>query len=165
MVELGVVRVVEGDQGRLQGRQKWLGGTLDGEAPVSCPGPVVGTSAGRSGGLVVVSRFLKSAIQMNFAENQSWPARRLGRAAGWESPGGPIRETAPGGAQGELQGRQSQVGRGGSVLVLLLLAFDVCIHSVVWSVVRLGRQKVTPTLIVHALMRSVGGHVIGHVLL
>jgi hypothetical protein len=92
---------------------------------------------------VVVSRFLKSAIQMNFAENQSWPARRLGRAAGWESPGGPIRETAPGGAQGELQGRQSQVGRGGSVLVLLLLAFDVCIHSVVWSVVRLVRQKVT----------------------
>lgn len=119
----------------------------------------------RSGGLVVVSRFLKSAIQMNFAENQSWPARRLGRAAGWESPGGPIRETAPGGAQGELQGRQSQVGRGGSVLVLLLLAFDVCIHSVVWSVVRLVRQKVTLTLIVHALMRSVGGHVIGHVLL
>ena len=102
---------------------------------------------------------------MNFAENQSWPARQLGRAAGWESPGGPIRETAPGGAQGELQGRQSRVGRGGSVLVLLLLAFDVCIHSVVWSVVRLVRQKVTLTLIVHALMRSVGGHVIGHVLL
>src|SRR5688500_15372622 len=113
--------------------------------------------ARRSGGLVVVSRFLKSAIQMNFAENQSWPARQLGRAAGWESPGGPIRETAPGGAQGELQGRQSRVGRGGSVLVLLLLAFDVCIHSVVWSVVRLVRQKVTLTLIVHALMRSVGG--------
>jgi hypothetical protein len=89
---------------------------------------------------VVVSRFLKSAIQMNFAENQSWPARRLGRAAGWESPGGPIRETAPGGAQGELQGRQSQVGRGGSVLVLLLLAFDVCIHSVVWSVGRPAGQ-------------------------
>jgi hypothetical protein len=122
-------------------------------------------SARRSGGLVVVSRFLKSAIQMNFAENQSWPARRLGRAAGWESPGGPVRETAPGGVQGELQGRQSRVGRGGSVLVLLLLAFDVCIHSVVWSVVRLVRQKVTLTLIVHTLMRSVGGHVIGHVLL
>ena len=102
---------------------------------------------------------------MNFAENQSWPARRLGRAAGWESPGGPIRETAPGGAQGELQGRQSQVGRGGSVLVLLLLAFDVCIHSFVWTVVRLARQKVTLTLISHGLMRSVGGHVIGHVLL
>jgi len=51
------------------------------------------------------------------------------------------------------------------VLVLLLLAFDVCIHSVVWSVVRLVRQKVTLTLIVHALMRSVGGHVINHVLL
>ena len=51
------------------------------------------------------------------------------------------------------------------MLVLLLLAFDVCIHSVVWSVVRLVRQKVTLTLIVHALMRSVGGHVIGHVLL
>jgi len=102
---------------------------------------------------------------MNFAENQSWPARRLGRAVGWESPGGPIRETARGGAQGELQGRQSQVGRGGSVLVLLLLAFDVCIHLVVWSVVRLVRQKVTLTLIVHALMRSAGGHVIGHVLL
>lgn len=165
MVELGVVRVVEGDQGRLQGRQKWLGGMLDGEAPVSCSGHVVGTRARRSGGLVVVSRFLKSAIQMNFAENQSWPARRLGRAAGWGSPGGPIRETAPGGAQGELQGRQSQVGRGGSVLVLLLLAFDVCIHSVVWSVVRLVGQKVTLTLIVHALMRSVGGHVINHVLL
>ena len=140
MVELGVVLVAEGDRGRLQGRQKWLGGMLDGEAPVSCPGHVVGTSAGRSGGLVVVSRFLKSAIQMNFAENQSWPARRLGRAAGWESPGGPIRETAPGGAQGELQGRQSQVGRGGSVLVLLLLAFDVCIHSVVWSVGRPAGQ-------------------------
>lgn len=102
---------------------------------------------------------------MNFAENQSWPARRVGRAAGWESPGGPVRETAPGGVRGELQGRQSRVGRGGSVLVLLLLAFDVCIHSVVWSVVRLVRQKVTLTLIVHALMRSVGGHVIGHVLL
>lgn len=112
----------------------------------------------------VVSRFLKSAIQMNFAENQSWPARRLGRAAGWESPGGPIRETAPGGAQGELQGRQSQVGRGGSVLVLLLLAFDVCIHSSVWTVVRLVRQKVTLTLVSHGLMRSMGGHVIGHVL-
>ena len=104
---------------------------------------------------------------MNFAENQSWPARRLGRAAGWESPGGPIRETetAPGGAQGELQGRQSQVGRGGSVLVLLLLAFDVCIHSVVWSVVRPVRQKVILTLISHGLMRSVGGHVIDHMLL
>jgi hypothetical protein len=91
-----------------------------------------------------VSRFLKSAIQMNFAENQSWPARRLGRAAGWESPGGPVRETAPGGAQGELQGRQSQVGRGGSVLVLLLLAFDVCIHLVVWSVVRAGQAESHP---------------------
>ena len=144
MVELGVVRVVEGDRGRLQGRQKWLGGMLDGEAPVSCPGPVVGTSARRSGGLVVVSRFLKSAIQMNFAENQSWPARRLGRAAVWQSPGGPTRETAPGGAQGELQGRQSQVGRGGSVLVLLLLAFDVCIHLVVWSVVRAGQAESHP---------------------
>ena len=97
-----------------------------------------------SGGLVVVSRFLKSAIQMNFAENQSWPARRLGRAAVWESPGGPTRETAPGGAQGELQGRQSQVGRGGSVLVLLLLAFDVCIHLVVWSVVRAGQAESHP---------------------
>ena len=74
------------------------------------------------------------------------------------------RETAPGGAQGELQGRQSQVGRGGSVLVLLLLAFDVCIHSFVWTVVRLVRQKVTLTLVSHGLMRSVGGHVIGHVL-
>jgi hypothetical protein len=165
LVELGVVLVAEGDRGRLQGRQKWLGGMLDGEAPVSCPGHVVGTSARRSGGLVVVSRFLKSAIQMNFAENQSWPARRLGRAAVWESPGGPTRETAPGGAQGELQGRQSQVGRGGSVPVLLLLALDVCIHPVVWSVVRPVRQKVILTLITHGLMRSVGGHVISHVLL
>ena len=92
LVELVVVRVVKGDRGRLQGRQKWFGGMLDGEAPVSCPGHVVGTGAEWSGGPVVVSRFLKSAIQMNFAENQSWPARRLGRAAGWESPGGPIRE-------------------------------------------------------------------------
>lgn len=129
--------------------------------PGSCRGNRCETVL-RSGG-VVVSRFLKSAIQMNFAENQSWPARRLGRAAGWESPGGPIRETAPGGAQGELQGRQSQVGRGGSVLVLLLLAFDVCIHSFVWTVVRPVRQKVTLTLISHGLMRSVGGHVIAHV--
>jgi hypothetical protein len=142
-----------------------VGCWTEGEAPVSCPGYVVGTGARRFCGLVVVSRFLKSAIQINFAENQSWPARRLRRAAGWESPGGPIRETAPGGAQGELQGRQSQVGRGGSVLVLLLLAFDVCIHSFVWTVVRLVRQKVTLTLISHGLMRSVGGHVIGHVLL
>src|SRR6478735_6202990 len=125
-----------------------------------------GCRVGRNGlGVVVVSRFLKSAIQMNFAENQSWPGRRLGRAAVWESPGGPTRETAPGGAQGELQGRQSQVGRGGSVLVLLLLAFDVCIHSVVWSVVRPVRQKVILTLISHGLMRSVGGHVIDHMLL
>src|SRR5688500_4151143 len=76
-----------------------------GPVPRSCRG---NPCARRSGGLVVVSRFLKSAIQMNFAENQSWPARRLGRAAGWESPGGPTRETAPGGAQGELQGRQSR---------------------------------------------------------
>ena len=130
--------------------------------PGSCRGDRCETVL-RSGG-VVVSRFLKSAIQMNFAENQSWPARRLGRAAGWEGPGGPIvRETAPGGAQGELQGRQSQVGRGGSVLVLLLLAFDVCIHSFVWTVVRLVRQKVTLTLVSHGLMRSVGGHVIVHV--
>lgn len=156
--------MVKGDRGRLQGRQKWLGGMLDGEAPVSRPGRVVGTGARRFCGLVVVSRFLKSAIQMNFAENQSWPARRLGRAAGWEGPGGPIRETAPGGAQGELQGRQSQVGRGGSVLVLSLLAFDVRIHSFVWTVVRLVRQKVTLTLASHGLMRFVGGHVIGHVL-
>ena len=58
--------------------------------PGSCRGNLCETVL-RSGG-VVVSRFLKSAIQMNFAENQSWPARRLGRAAGWESPGGPIRE-------------------------------------------------------------------------
>ena len=43
MVELVVVRVVKGDRGRLQGRQKWLGGMLDGEAPVSCSGHVVGT--------------------------------------------------------------------------------------------------------------------------
>jgi hypothetical protein len=43
MVELGVVLVAEGDRGRLQGRQKWLGGMLDGEAPVSCSGHVVGT--------------------------------------------------------------------------------------------------------------------------
>ena len=125
--------------------------------PGSCRGNRCETVL-RSGG-VVVSRFLKSAIQMNFAENQSWPARRLGRAAGWESPGGPIRETAPGGAHGQLQGRQSQVGRGGSVLVLLLLAFDVCIHLVV----RLVGQKVIMTLISHGLMRSVGGHVIAHV--
>ena len=47
----------------------------------------------------------------------------------------------------------------------MLLAFDVCIHSVVWSVVRPVRQKVTLTLVSHKLMRSVGGHVIGHVLL
>ena len=47
MVELVVVRVVKGDRGRLQGRQKWLGGMLDGEAPVSCPCHVVGTGAGR----------------------------------------------------------------------------------------------------------------------
>ena len=51
------------------------------------------------------------------------------------------------------------------MLVLLLLAFDVCIHSFVWTVVRLVRQKVTLTLISHGLMRSVGGHVIIHVLL
>ena len=43
LVELDVVRVAEGDGGRLQGRQKWLGGMLDGEAPVPCPGHVVGT--------------------------------------------------------------------------------------------------------------------------
>ena len=43
LVELVVVRVVKGDRGRLQGRQKWLGGMLDGEAPVSCSGHVVGT--------------------------------------------------------------------------------------------------------------------------
>ena len=47
MGELVVVRVVKGDRGRLQGRQKWLGGMLDGEAPVSCPCHVVGTGAGR----------------------------------------------------------------------------------------------------------------------
>ena len=114
---------------------------------------------------MAVSRFDQNPIQMNFAENQSWPARRLGRAAGWESPGGPIRETAPGGAHGQLQGRQSQVGRGGSVLVLLLLAFHVCIHSFVWTVVRPVRQKVTLTLISHGLMRSVRSHVMNHVLL
>ena len=34
LVELVVVRVVKGDRGRLQGRQKWLGGMLDGEAVV-----------------------------------------------------------------------------------------------------------------------------------
>ena len=54
LVELVVVRVVKGDQGWLQGRQKWLGGMMDGEAPVSCPGHVVGTGARwlvlRSGG-------------------------------------------------------------------------------------------------------------------
>ena len=55
MVELVVVRVVKGDRGRLQGRQKWLGGMLDGEAPVSCPGRVVGTGARRFCGLVVWS--------------------------------------------------------------------------------------------------------------
>lgn len=49
------------------------------------------------------------------------------------------------------------------MLVLLLLAFDVCIHSFVWTVVRPVRQKVTLTLISHGLMRSVGGHVIAHV--
>ena len=43
LVELVVVRVVKGDRGRLQGRQKWLGGMLDGEAPVSCSGHAVGT--------------------------------------------------------------------------------------------------------------------------
>jgi len=47
MVELGVVQVAEGDRGLLQGKQKWLGGMLDGEAPVSCLGPVMGTSARR----------------------------------------------------------------------------------------------------------------------
>ena len=47
----------------------------------------------------------------------------------------------------------------------MLLAIDVCIHSVVWSVVRPVRQKVTLTLVSHKLMRSVGGHVIGQVLL
>ena len=47
----------------------------------------------------------------------------------------------------------------------MLLAFDVCIHPFVWTVVRLVRQKVTLTLVSHGLMRSVGGHVIGHVLL
>ena len=46
----------------------------------------------------------------------------------------------------------------------MLLAFDVCIHSFGWTVVRLDRQKVTLTLVSHGLMRSVGGHVIGHVL-
>ena len=51
------------------------------------------------------------------------------------------------------------------MLVLLLLAFDVCIHSVVWSVVRLVRQKVIMTLISHGLMRSVRSHVMDHVLL
>ena len=55
MIELVVVRVAEGDRGRLQGRQKWLGGMLDGEAPVSCPGHVVGTCARRFCGLVVWS--------------------------------------------------------------------------------------------------------------
>ena len=49
------------------------------------------------------------------------------------------------------------------MLVLLLLAFDVCIHSFVWTVIRLVRQKVTLTLISHGLMGSVGGHVIAHV--
>ena len=47
----------------------------------------------------------------------------------------------------------------------MLLAFGVCIHSFVWTVVRPVRQKVTLTLISHGLMRSVGGHVIIHVLL
>jgi hypothetical protein len=55
MVELVIVRVVKGDRGRLQGRQKWLGGMPDGEAPVSCPGRVVGTGARRFCGLVVWS--------------------------------------------------------------------------------------------------------------
>ena len=55
MIELVVVRVAEGDRGRLQGRQKWLGGMLDGEAPVSCPGHVVGSCARRFCGLVVWS--------------------------------------------------------------------------------------------------------------
>jgi hypothetical protein len=55
LVELVVVRVVKGGWGRLQGRQKWLGGMLDGEAPVSCPGHVVGTGARRFCGLVVWS--------------------------------------------------------------------------------------------------------------
>ena len=51
------------------------------------------------------------------------------------------------------------------MLVLLLLAFHVCIHSFVWTVVRLVRQKVTLTLISHGLMRSVRSHVMNHVLL
>ena len=55
MVELVIVRVVKGDRGRLQGRQKWLGGMLEGEAPVSCPGRVVGAGARRFCGLVVWS--------------------------------------------------------------------------------------------------------------
>ena len=55
LVELVVVRVVKGDRGRLQGRQKWPGGMLDGEAPVSCPGHVAGTCARRFCGLVVWS--------------------------------------------------------------------------------------------------------------
>lgn len=55
LVELVIVRVVKGGWGRVQGRQKWLGGMLDGEAPVSCPGHVVGTCARRFCGLVVWS--------------------------------------------------------------------------------------------------------------
>ena len=51
------------------------------------------------------------------------------------------------------------------MLVLLLPSFDSCIHSVVWSVVRLVRQKVTLTLVSPGLMRSSGGHVTYHVLL
>ena len=47
------------------------------------------------------------------------------------------------------------------MLVLLLLAFDVCIHLVV----RLVGQKVIMTLISHGLMRSVRSHVMNHVLL
>ena len=81
MVELVVVRVAEGDRGRLQGRQKWLGGMLDGEAPVSRPGPVVGTSARRSGGVVGRESIFKIRHTNEFC-GKSKLARETARASG-----------------------------------------------------------------------------------
>ena len=81
MIELVVVRVAEGDRGRLQGRQKWLGGMLDGEAPVSRPGPVVGTSARRSGGVVGRESIFKIRHTNEFC-GKSKLARETARASG-----------------------------------------------------------------------------------
>ena len=81
LVELVVVRVVKGGWGRVQGRQKWLGGMLDGEAPVSRPGPVVGTSARRSGGVVGRESIFKIRHTNEFC-GKSKLARETARASG-----------------------------------------------------------------------------------